>query len=301
MLVSSLRSAWAAWLRPSPRNTPAGERSSGGLRHSEEDLGASASWERDGVLFLRHILTENEINAVRRAVDREWDQPIGNDHAVDMLTGSWAGTSFRMYEAPPEARVDAYKLNNLFARTEVIRGAAHSPKLKEVITALLGGEPLICNSLNFERGSQQAFHVDSWYMPPPVEGKMVAASISLDGVDSDNGPIVYYPASHKIPPYRFSDGRVNEIPAESALCQAYLDNEIAARGLAPVEAHASRGDVFLWDGQLLHGGAPIRNFARTRASLVVHYWRVEDVPPEHVRRDEHGAYLAHTLRGEIRF
>ena len=167
---------------------------------------------------------------------------------------------------------------------------------------MLEGEPLICNSLNFERGSQQHFHIDTWYMPPPVEGRMVVASIALDDVDADNGPIAYYPGSHRIPAYRFSTGRLNEVPAEMPQCRAHLDREIAARGLGEVEFRGRSGDVFLWHAQLLHGGRPIRDMARTRASLVVHYWRASDLPAELVRRDPAaGAYLGRTLRGEIAF
>jgi len=62
------------------------------------------------------------------------------------------------------------------------------------------------------------------------------------------------------------------------------------------------GDVLIWHAQLLHGGRPILDRARTRASLVVHYWRACDLPADQVRTDpKTGSYLGRTLRGEIRF
>jgi ectoine hydroxylase-related dioxygenase (phytanoyl-CoA dioxygenase family) len=261
-----------------------------------------ADWEDNGFLTLDGFLSRDEVDAVRAAVDAEWANPAGNDHEIDVLTGPGAGRAYRMCEAPQGARQHAYKLNNLFARRPAIRRIALSPRLKGVLAQLLGGEPLICNSLNFERGSQQEFHIDSWYMPPPVDGNMVAAWFAIDDVDSDNGPLAYYPGSHRIPPYRFSQGRLNEIPEEKPLCRAYLDREIAARGLRDVEFHAKSGDVFIWHGQLLHAGRPIRDMARTRASMVIHYWRACDVPRAHVRVDPaSGNYLGHTLRGEIHY
>lgn len=261
-----------------------------------------ADWERDGYLVLRGWFGPAELARVQAAVDDEWSRRPHPDHEVDVLTGPHAGRAIKMAEVPPQVRGEAYKLNNLFARREEIRAVALAPRLKAALAQLLGGEPLICNSLNFERGSQQAYHIDTWYMPPPVEGCMVVASICLDDVGEDNGAVSYYVGSHKIPPYRFSDGRLNENPAEMPRCREYLEAEIARRGLKTAEFRGKAGDVLLWHAQLLHGGTPIRDMARTRRSLVVHYWRAQDLPHEAVRRDAASrAYLGHTLRGEIAY
>jgi len=261
-----------------------------------------AQWGHDGFLVLANFLSPDEIAHVRGVVDDEWTNRAGDDHEIDMLTGPHAGRTFKMAQAPETARADAYKLNNLFGRRREIRQVALSPRLRPILAQLLAGEPLICNSLNFERGSQQEFHIDTWYMPPPVDDRMVAAWIAIDDVDADNGPLVYYPGSHLIPAYRFSDGRLNEIREESPQCNEYLQRAIAERGLKQVEFHGKSGDVFIWHAQLLHAGRPIRDMARTRSSLVVHYWRVRDLPANHVRVDaSSGSYLGHTLRGEIRF
>jgi phytanoyl-CoA hydroxylase len=261
-----------------------------------------AFWDANGFLALRGLMTADEIAAVRAVVDDEWRREPGNDHEVDVNSGPFAGRAYKMHEVDPSARGECYKLNNLFARRAEIRRVALSTRLREACAELLEGDPLICNSLNFERGSQQDYHIDTWYMPPPVEGKMVVASIAIDDVDAENGPVAYYAGSHKIPPYRFSDGRLNEIPAERAQCREYLQREIAARGLQEQEFHGKSGDVLIWHAQLLHAGRPIRDMSRTRSSLVVHYWRDRDLPREHVRVDPAaGSYLGHTLRGEIRF
>lgn len=273
-----------------------GARDSSGLT-----LEQLARWNADGFLVLRDFMAREDIQRVRAVVDDEWSRRPENDHVVDVLTGPHVG-AFRLAEAPEGARAEVYKLNNLFARRSEIRQVALAPRLRKVCAQLLDGDPMICNSLNFERGSQQPFHIDTWYMPPPVDNKMVVASIALDDVDADNGPMAYYPGSHLIPPYRFSTGRLNEVPAEMPLCTAYLEREIKARGLEEVEFRGKSGDVFLWHAQLLHGGRPIRDMAKTRSSLVVHYWRAQDLPAEAVRVDPvAGAYLGRTLRGEITF
>jgi hypothetical protein len=261
-----------------------------------------ASWERNGFLLLPGILSQDEVARICETVDAEWANTGGNDHQIDLLSGPNAFRTFPLSSAPEGSRAEAYKLNNLFARRSTIRGVALSARIRPILAQLLEGEPLICNSLNFERGSQQPFHIDSWYMPPPVEGRMVAAWFALDDVDATNGPLVYYPGSHRIPPYRFSHGRLNEIAEERPQCDAYLKGELEARALRETELHGKKGDVFIWHGQLLHGGRPIGDMSRTRRSMVIHYWRACDMPPEQQRRDPAaGSYLGYTLRGEIRF
>lgn len=257
-------------------------------------------WKDQGYLHLKKAISPTEMAAVRKAVDWQWANPMGNPHQVDVITGPHAGRCFSMNEAPPSVRSEAYKLNNLFLYSEQIRNVALSRTLKPVLAELLNGEPMICNSLNFERGSQQDAHIDSWYMPPPKDEGMVAASITLDPVDDQNGPIFFYPGSHQIPPYRFSDGRLNAIEAEMAACHDYIRGEIEKRNLEVTLYKGQPGDVLIWHGQLIHGGSPIKDFARTRNSLVVHYWRAEDVSQSALFRGKGGsAYLGHTLRGEL--
>lgn len=258
------------------------------------------SWSTNGFLVLPGFLLPEEGEAVERVIDDEWARREGNIHEVDLLTGSNAFRTFRMHDVPEGSRREAYKLNNLFVRRPEIRAVALSAKMKASLAQLLEAEPLICNTLNFERGSQQPYHIDTWYMPPPVDNRMVAAWFALDDVDATNGPLSYYPGSHLIPPYRFSHGRLNEIHAERPACDAYLESEIAKRSLKPTEFHGKRGDVFLWHAQLLHAGRPITDMTRTRKSMVVHYWRVPDVGGDRVRHDSaSGSFLRRTLRGEI--
>jgi ectoine hydroxylase-related dioxygenase (phytanoyl-CoA dioxygenase family) len=256
-------------------------------------------WRTNGFLVLRKALSAKDVDAVLRVVDQQWELGAGNDHEIDVTTGPDQGKSFRLKHASAAHRTEVYKLNNLFLRVPDIRRAAYHPVVRAALIDLLEGEPVICNSLNLERGSQQPFHFDTWYMPPPVDSRMVAASIALEKVDAENGPLIYFPGSHRIPPWRFTDGGLHYRHEEAPAMYAYLQGEIARRGLRPEAFSGEAGDVFIWHAYLYHGGAEILDKRRTRNSLIVHYWRAEDMPAEKVRRDVYGAYLAHTLRGEL--
>lgn len=258
-------------------------------------------WNTNGYLQLAGAVSPQELAQIQAQVDDQWAHKENNDHLVDVLSGEFAGREFRMSAIPASVRQDGYKLNNLFGRSAAVREVALNPTIKSALTELLAGEPLICNTLNFERGSQQPFHLDTWYMPPPVEGKMVAAIIALDDIGPDNGPFTYYPGSHAIAPYYFSHGRLNIINAEAEKCIQYINQGIEERGLSPTTLSCKAGDVFFWHANLFHGGAPINDMSLTRRSMVVHYWRECDMRAGQVRRDGDLAYLGHTLRGEISF
>lgn len=157
---------------------------------------------------------------------------------------------------------------------------AAGERLAPILSELLSGHPLICNSLNFEFGSQQEYHFDTFYMPSPTPNKMVASWIALEDATPNNGPLSYYPGSHKIPPYIFSRGTTHAIPEEMSAFKAYIENEIEQRELSPETLMANKGDVLIWHSQLFHGGSEILDKAETRKSLVTHYFTKEDFPTD---------------------
>jgi phytanoyl-CoA hydroxylase len=155
-----------------------------------------------------------------------------------------------------------------------------SKPLARVLRELLGSEVAICNSLYFERGSQQPYHIDTFYMAGPQRrpDTLIVTSICLEDHHPDAGRLTYYPGSHKIPAHHLSTGDVQAVPEEMDDVTAYLDGEIAARSLETEDFAGKAGDVFIWHEQLYHGGRPIADPSRTRKSLVTHETSVEDLP-----------------------
>jgi ectoine hydroxylase-related dioxygenase (phytanoyl-CoA dioxygenase family) len=120
---------------------------------------------------------------------------------------------------------------------------------------------------------------------------MVASWIALEDVAEEAGPLSYYPGSHKIPPYRFSDGGIKAIDEEMAACREYVEREIRERGLTPAVFRPQAGDVLLWHAQLYHGGLPIKDPSLTRTSVVTHYFRYQDTEPRRCREFAPGRYF----------
>lgn len=235
-------------------------------------------WRDNGYLVLRNFFSRQWADDLNDYLNQLWEQRANPDNplVIDIGLGTDAEQRVLFRDVPDSCRRRSYKLNDAYLISHRIRAASLAPGLSQILAELLGGAPLICNTLNFEFGSCQRFHFDTFYMPPRKTNRMVASWIALDPVDDTNGPLSYYPGSHKIPPYRFSTGRLNAVASEMASFDQYIEASLADRALTPAAFHAQPGDVFIWHAQLYHGGSKIRNFNKPRRSLVTHYFRAQD-------------------------
>lgn len=183
------------------------------------------------------------------------------------------------HKVADEERRYPYKLLDLHLEEPVIQRYVADKRLVEGLHSLLGARPLVCNSLLFEWGSQQDAHFDTFFMPSKTRNKMAASWIAIDPVSEVNGPLYYYPKSHLVEPFRFSDGGIAAITSELATdAAAHIEQIVSQYGLERKEFHPRAGDVLIWHAQLLHGGARILNEGVPRRSLVSHYWTELDFP-----------------------
>jgi ectoine hydroxylase-related dioxygenase (phytanoyl-CoA dioxygenase family) len=241
-------------------------------------------WSENGYLVLPKYFDSLTLSKINSLVDEVWEtrKKAGNPLVIDVFIGTPREKRMYFKDAPDEARQVPYKLNDLFLEEPLIREAILEPKLCQILAELLEGSPLVCNSLTFEKSSQQGFHFDTFYMPPPVKNKMLATWIALEDVHEDAGPLQYYPGSHKIPPYFFSDGKLNAKAEEMPDFFKYIEPELQKRSLKSEVFSAKAGDVLIWHSQLFHAGAAIKDIRRTRKSLVTHYFRAADFS-RHIR------------------
>lgn len=148
------------------------------------------------------------------------------------------------------------------------RLAVHAPVL-DLLSKLYGRRAFPFQTLNFEVGTQQAPHSDTYHFNSTPPRFMCGVWIALEDVSPDAGPLVYYPGSHKLPILQRED-----IDGE----QAYQDYErhiaglIVAHDLQPEFGLLKRGQALIWSANLIHGGAPRTNPSLTRRSQVTHYY-----------------------------
>jgi hypothetical protein len=130
--------------------------------------------------------------------------------------------------------------------------------------------------LNFPVGTQQHFHTDSVHFSSMPERFMCGVWLAMEDVDADNGPLVYYPGSHRWPVFTSEHlGRrltgTGETPTQ-AIFEPMWRALVEAHGIAPQYFHARKGQALIWAANLMHGGAKQRDPQRTRWSQVTHYY-----------------------------
>ncbi|HKP33073.1 MAG TPA: phytanoyl-CoA dioxygenase family protein [Chitinophagaceae bacterium] len=162
-------------------------------------------------------------------------------------------------------------------KSDLIKNISNNATLKNILNFLLDKEVVAFQTINFIEGSQQRAHSDSIHMTTYPLGYLIAVWIALEDVSIDNGPLFYYPGSHKLPYLLNSD--FNE--GETALVlgkkdykdyEDVLEESVLTKGFQKKEFLANKGDVLIWHANLVHGGAPIVNKNLTRKSMVVHYY-----------------------------
>ncbi len=237
------------------------------------------AWESAGFLVLPGFFSPERIDAINRYCDDLWAlaREAGRNTVVDVFIGTPNEQRIRMKDAPPEAAKSPHKVNDLYLEDERIRDLVLDSELAKKLRGLLGGDPMVCNTLSFLFGSQQPFHTDSLYMTPPKDLNLVATWIALEDCSPDAGPLQYYPGSHKVKPYLFSHGRMTAVSEEMEGYQSYMNAEMTRLGLKPMQFCPKKGDVFIWHSQLYHGGSKINRMELTRKSLVTHYFRHGDM------------------------
>lgn len=227
-------------------------------------------FSRDGFLVLPQFYSEAIIDGVLRDIDGFLERDRWT--VVDNLrTGSRSFWCFAD-QSPPRM----FKYNDLYLELDSVRDLAIGDSVTPKLQSCLGSNPTLVNSLYFEHGSTQGPHVDTLYMTPRTPGALCAIWVAMEDVKPDAGPMFYYPGSHRIKPFRFSNGGFHTIADEMATWESYVLRAVQERELERVEFHAKKGDVFIWHANLLHGGSPIKTPSQTRKSLVFHYYTAED-------------------------
>jgi phytanoyl-CoA hydroxylase len=229
------------------------------------------SWEDDGFLVLPGFFDDEEVQAVIDAEDRAWRERPGT--VVDDIDTNHRST---IAAVAPEARSHRFKVNDLYLEDRQLREAAMSARVGMVLSELLGDEPVICNTLSFAQGSQQADHLDTLHMTPVTQRALVATWMALEDTHANAGPLRYYPGSNNIEPYWFETGSMHVHLPEMPRWTDHMAGQVATMGLEEQTFLARKGDLFIWHALLLHGGSEIRDLARTRRSLVTHYFTQSD-------------------------
>ncbi|HZW31380.1 MAG TPA: phytanoyl-CoA dioxygenase family protein [Isosphaeraceae bacterium] len=180
-----------------------------------------------------------------------------------------------------------------------VRDLATAPRVLAMLEAFYGRKPLPFQTLNFPTGTEQHVHSDTVHFNSQPAGFMCGVWVALEDIDRDNGPLEYYPGSHKLPEITIEDvdragyvkhssfdrfkaavqdvlhanrpgRRYGEFVYRSY--ETFMGDLLKQLGIEPHYATIKKGQALLWAANLLHGGSPQRDQRRTRFSQVTHYY-----------------------------
>ncbi len=165
---------------------------------------------------------------------------------------------------------DERRVQDAWTVSSPVREIALAPTVLELLEQSYGRRPRPFQTINFRIGSEQKPHSDAMHFNSEPSGFMCGVWVALEDIDLDQGPLVYYPASHKLAEY--TRGDVDADPDSHSDYERFVAALIEKEGLEPSYARLRKGQALIWSSNLLHGGAPQRDPSLTRWSQVTHYF-----------------------------
>jgi ectoine hydroxylase-related dioxygenase (phytanoyl-CoA dioxygenase family) len=181
-----------------------------------------------------------------------------------------------LYEGDGEKRNGVFyhsrRIQDAWRISDNVRALALSARIREVLAALYGREPLAFQTLNFRIGTEQAVHSDAIHFNSQPAGFMCGVWVALEDIDSERGPVVFYPGSHRLPFLTMADAGLEASESSYGAYEEHVARLIADRRLEPRYGTLQKGQALVWAANLLHGGAPQRDRSLSRHSQVTHYF-----------------------------
>lgn len=205
-----------------------------------------ATFEKDGLLKVDFNLNPALLNAIIEKTVPLYDQ--------EKLNVKSAGVRIQ----------DGWK------NIDEVRQLAMHASILGSLEQLFGRKAKPFQTLNFPIGTEQSPHSDTLHFNSIPRGYMAGVWIALEDIDESNGPLTYYPGSHKLREYTmrsFGLGRGHDFypQYEKEILQIIEENK-----LVPELGLVKKGEAIIWHANLLHGGALHKDSTRSRHSQVTH-------------------------------
>lgn len=148
-------------------------------------------------------------------------------------------------------------------------------RIRDNLKNIFGVEMLPCQSLACRYGSQQSVHSDYVHLTPYPTNLMCGVWVALEDVLDDAGELAVYPGSQVEKKYIMEDFGLPKINNGN---YSSFGNTFGKQWHADsskyrqTKAMLKKGDVLVWDGNLLHEGLPRNDTNLTRKSVVFHFF-----------------------------
>lgn len=232
--------------------------------------------------FFNRLLKEKSLSDKDEAIVRNYEENgfvvltnLIDQKVIDALVLDVKEKGFNPDFPIPEGR-DHNRVQDLWKYSQSSKTVACHPEILRILELFYEREPIPFQTLNFLKGSEQMGHSDSIHFSSMPERFMCGVWVALEDIDEDNGPLFYYPKSHKLPQYNFShlnaSLRDTSYEKDYKNYERFIEDLMLELGFEKKRFLAKKGDVLIWSSNIIHGGCQQENSERSRLSQVTHYF-----------------------------
>lgn len=224
---------------------------------SEEEKSLLINYAENGYVIIDPQIADSVIDQVRETLENKFSE---NDNLPKNL----------------QNRIqDAWKYN------DYVKQIATAPRVLQILELLYRRRPIPFQTLNFRVGTEQRTHSDMIHFSSLPERFMCGVWVALEDVHELNGPLHYYPQSHKMKFYDMLDMGVmasasktmkNQYMDYSDFYENFIEEVVQSQNLKKSTLSVKKGQALIWAANLLHGGDEIKKPGSTRYSQVTHYY-----------------------------
>lgn len=224
--------------------------------------------------FEQHLtrleLTPQQVSWARQLREEGYfviEEPVVDAALLDETTRALQGKYVDPATGEKTERIqDAWQL------APAVKQLALAPRILDTLRALYQRRPVPFQTLNFAVGTQQRAHSDTLHFNSLPYGFMCGVWVALEDIDRDNGPLFYYPGSHKLPVYHMQDLGLRPLSEDYVKYEDAVEELLKQHGFARRQGLIKKGQAIVWAANLFHGGSPVIDPTRTRQSQVTHYY-----------------------------
>lgn len=146
------------------------------------------------------------------------------------------------------------------------------PRVLRFLNQIYERPPVAFQTLTLRKGSEEQLHIDTGPLTLTEPLSLAGSWVALEDVQPLSGEFQFIPGSHRLPEllhHGTDKGHQFDYEEYGKVLRTTL-RMCEDRGLETKTFVAKKGDVLIWHGDLMHGGAPIQDPTRTRLSVIAH-------------------------------
>ena len=230
---------------------------------TDADAQALAHYVDYGYVVFPKVVDESVIDEYAALFEGAWDSPPD---------GCWL--QWKQQALPMDRKFydEVAKVGSLHLWFDRAAELIFPPPVLRFLTQIYERPPVTFQTLTMRKGSEEPLHTDTGPLTLTEPMSLVGSWLALEDVRPHSGEFQFVPGSHRAPEllhHGTDKGHHGDHDEYYKILTATLDWS-EERGFKTESFMAKKGDVLIWHGDLLHGGAPIEDPTRTRKSFIAH-------------------------------